>query len=354
MNVGAIGVPSMYNYCMLMSTPKSDATAVSETLDNDNDEALKEQEKKLTWISQSMEKAFQEQSSIVNRVGEIEEFSFDGLSEDRNLLGMTSYPVSSVKSNIVVAYEAEESTEENPIVQVTLNDPNGEEKTFDIYINEINPLSATDMEMFAFLSYQDSIGNNVEGAINSWAAYRTIQRENDWDSFENMDLTNGYEDFVEKEYNAYAIAADVYSWSKEIQHPDAKKQVMWSNQLLNTFDASEGIKLALKGNLNGEGNIIGTLRHSHGQFYFDLDALKNISMEQKPSFAKDVFDIEGMQKYVDDIVKSNEYKKKSLREVMLENEPGCTKAMYSFWDDPNKLYTFEEFIKEMDRRDGKN
>jgi len=354
MNVSTVGASPIYSYSVLMNTPKTSTEVLSETFGSVNDEALSDEEKKLSLIAQAMNKASQDQNSVASRTGEIENFSFEGLSEDRKFLGMTSYPVSKVESNIVVAYEAEESTEEDPIVQITMNDLDGEEKTFDIHINEVDPTSATDMEMFAFLSYQDSIGNKVEGAINSWTAYRTIQMENDWGSFENMNSSSGYEDFTEKKYNSYAIAADVYTWAKDIQHADAERQVMWCDQLLETYDASEGIKLALKGNLNGEGNIIGTLRHSHGQFYFDLDALKNISMEQKPSFAKDVFDIEGMQKYVDDIVKSNEYKKKSLREVMLENEPGCTKAMYSFWDDPNKLYTFEEFIKEMDRRDGKN
>ena len=235
-----------------------------------------------------------------------------------------------------------------------MNDLDGEEKTFDIHINEVDPTSATDMEMFAFLSYQDSIGNKVEGAINSWAAYRTIQMENDWGSFENMNSSSGYEDFTEKKYNSYAIAADVYTWAKDIQHADAERQVMWCDQLLETYDASEGIKLALKGNLNGEGNIVGTLRHSHGQFYFDLDALKNISMDKKPSFVKESFDLEGMKKYVDDLIKSNEYKTKTLRESMLEMNPGFKNATFTFWDDPNKHYTFEEMIKEDERRYGQN
>ena len=352
MNVSTVGASPIYSYSVLMNTPKTSTEVLSETFGSVNDEALSDEEKKLSLIAQAMNKALQDQNSVASRAGEIENFSFEGLSENRKFLGMTSYPVSKVESNIVVAYEAEESTEEDPIVQITMNDLDGEEKTFDIHINEVDPTSATDMEMFAFLSYQDSIGNKVEGAINSWAVYRTLQMENDWGSFENMNSSSGYEDFTEKKYNSYAIAADVYTWAKDIQHADAERQVMWCDQLLETYDASEGIKLALKGNLNGEGNIVGTLRHSHGQFYFDLDALKNISMDKKPSFAKDVFDVEGIHKYVDDIVKSNAYKQKTMRQNMLEMEPGAATATYTFWDDPKKHYNFEEFIKECVKRYG--
>lgn len=352
MNVSTVGASPIYSYSVLMNAPKTSTEVLSETFGSVNDEALLDEEKKLSLIAQAMDKALREHNGIAIRFGEIENFSFEGLSEDRKFLGMTSYPVSKVESNIVVAYEAEESTEEDPIVQITMNDLDGEEKTFDIHINEVDPTSATDMEMFAFLSYQDSISNKVEGAINSWTAYRTIQMENDWGSFENMNSSSGYEDFTEKKYDSYAIAADVYTWAKDIQHADAERQVMWCDQLLETYDASEGIKLALKGNLNGEGNIVGTLRHSHGQFYFDLDALKNISMDKKPSFVKESFDLEGMKKYVDDLIKSNEYKRKTLRQCMLEMEPDALTATQSFWDDPNTHYTFEEFIKEMERRYG--
>ena len=73
---------------------------------------------------------------------------------------------------------------------------------------------------------------------------------------------------------------------------------------------------------------------------------------EKKSFAKWVYNQEEMEKYVEDLIKSNEYKRKTLRQCMLEMEPDALTATQSFWDDPNTHYTFEEFIKEMERRYG--
>lgn len=72
----------------------------------------------------------------------------------------------------------------------------------------------------------------------------------------------------------------------------------------------------------------------------------------KPSFASKVYNQEEMEKNVEDLIKSNEYKRKTLRQCMLEMEPDALTATQSFWDDPNTHYTFEEFIKEMERRYG--
>lgn len=73
---------------------------------------------------------------------------------------------------------------------------------------------------------------------------------------------------------------------------------------------------------------------------------------EKKSFAKWVYNQEEMEKYVDDLIKSNEYKKKTLRQCMMEMEPGCINDTYTFPDDPNRHYTFEEMIKEMEKRYG--
>ena len=75
---------------------------------------------------------------------------------------------------------------------------------------------------------------------------------------------------------------------------------------------------------------------------------------EKKSFAKWVYNQEEMEKYVDDLIKSNEYKTKTLRESMLEMNPGFKNTTFTFWDEPNKHYTFEEMIKEDERRYGQN
>ncbi len=125
----------------------------------------------------------------------IEEVSSEGLSPERKFLGITSYAVGNLTSNVVCAYEALESTAEDPVVQISMME-DGEKKTYNIYINEIDPQNASDIEMFAFFSYHDSIGEKIGDAINSWSAYKLARYESNLDDFadefaDELELTSG-------------------------------------------------------------------------------------------------------------------------------------------------------------------
>ena len=61
---------------------------------------------------------------------------------------------------------------------------------------DVDPQNATDMEMFSYLTYQGHIGNKIPGAINNWAAYKTLQLENNWDAYQNMDYSMGEYNFM--------------------------------------------------------------------------------------------------------------------------------------------------------------
>ena len=88
---------------------------------------------------------------------------------------MTTFPVSSLVSHMVEAVIPPESTSEDPVVQVRFNGDDGKYHVYNIHVNDVNPNSASDMEMFAYLSYQDHIGNKTPGAFNNWAAYQIMK-----------------------------------------------------------------------------------------------------------------------------------------------------------------------------------
>lgn len=61
--------------------------------------------------------------------------------------------------SLVHASYAENSTAENPVVRVQISDENGRgEREYDIYINDIDPRNATQMEMFALCSHLEKQG----------------------------------------------------------------------------------------------------------------------------------------------------------------------------------------------------
>ncbi len=160
----------------------------------------------------------------------IEEVSSEGLSPERKFLGITSYAVGNLTSNVVCAYEALESTAEDPIVQISMME-DGEKKTYNIYINEIDPQNASDIEMFAFFSYHDSIGEKIGDAINSWSAYKLARYESDLDDFAD-EFADELDRFKNKKINAYAVIQDVYAKMSEINSPEAKKQANIYKELL--------------------------------------------------------------------------------------------------------------------------
>ncbi|MCX7749673.1 MAG: hypothetical protein N2645_22695 [Clostridia bacterium] len=77
---------------------------------------------------------------------------------------------------------AEDSTSQNPIIQVESN-YGGKTAIYKIPINDINPNNASRLEMFALCSYQDQQG---KGDNSKFGTYQTLK------SFEEMSLHNGY------------------------------------------------------------------------------------------------------------------------------------------------------------------
>lgn len=190
------------------------------------------EEQRIENISKAILKIENENESIISQYGAVEEISEDAVSKDRKVIGITTYPVSDLISNMVIAFEAPESTSEDPIVQLSMKESDGKTHTYNIHVNDVNPNNASEMEIFAYLTYQGHIGNKIPGAINNWAAYTALRYEDQLDTFGESQQLFGENYFTSSKSNASAMIERVYSWMKNINHPDAKKQAGWCEDLL--------------------------------------------------------------------------------------------------------------------------
>ena len=165
-------------------------------------------------------------------IASMNEVDISEVDSSRKGINITSIPVTSSSSALVGAYIPKESTESDPIIQVDYK-INGERKVYNIHINDVDPKDATDLEMFAYLSYQGSIGNKIPGAINNWDAFKILKREQN--NFTAIDPSQGELLFTKQKYNAQTIVDEVYSWMKKLNHTDAKVQATWCEFLLKMF-----------------------------------------------------------------------------------------------------------------------
>lgn len=92
----------------------------------------------------------------------------------------------------MTAKYAEDYSEEDPVIKVTVTKPNGREE-YRININEVNPRNASEIEMFALCNYADVKGIGTGGTFGSWQTlnyYRDNASHNGY-----FKLTNGTDSF---------------------------------------------------------------------------------------------------------------------------------------------------------------
>lgn len=63
---------------------------------------------------------------------------------------------------------------EDTLVRVKVAMGGGASKTYEVNINEVDPRSATAIEMFAYCQYRDACGEGVSGFFGSWNALKTM------------------------------------------------------------------------------------------------------------------------------------------------------------------------------------
>ena len=201
------------------------------------------EEQRIENISKATQQVEDEYEYAISKHEKIESVDIADVSNERKGIGLTSFPVSSMTSALVGAYIPKESTEQDPIIQVDYK-VNGERHVYNIHVNDVDPTNASDMEMFAYLTYQGYIGNKIPGAINNWSAYKTLRREDELDTYGEFQQLLGEKYFTSTKSNAIAMIERVYSWMKNINHSDAKVQAGWCEDLLTMLNhVNDNIKM---------------------------------------------------------------------------------------------------------------
>lgn len=80
-----------------------------------------------------------------------------------DVLGLTMLPYSDTMSYGMSAFYSKNSTVKDPVIRINCN-YGGENRYFDVHVNEVNPRNASQIEMFALACYQDDQGL-TDGAV---------------------------------------------------------------------------------------------------------------------------------------------------------------------------------------------
>ena len=173
------------------------------------------------------EKNFNVNSKAIEQVMDTNDTS------DRKVVGVTTFPVSENVKIGVIAYMPKESTSNDPIIQMEYTDTSGDRKIYNIHVNEVEPENASDLEMFAYLTYKGIAGEKIPNALNNYDAYSRI-KDCDGDYYHH-DYKNAEARFLNEKINAKELLNRVYSWISKIQHPDAQMTARWCEWLQNLF-----------------------------------------------------------------------------------------------------------------------
>lgn len=87
-------------------------------------------------------------------------------SNDR-ILGIGFLPGDNNMMYGMSAAYAENYSEDNPVIKVTVQKQNGKEE-YNINIHDVDPRNATEIEMFALCNYADAKGMGTGGTFGSW------------------------------------------------------------------------------------------------------------------------------------------------------------------------------------------
>lgn len=156
---------------------------------------------------------------------------------DRKIVGFTTFPLAEHVKAGVFAFLPSESSPEDPIIQIEYKGSDGEKKIIDVHVNDIDVESASDMEMFAYLTYQGLIGNKIPNALNNYDAYQRM-KFSDGDYYYH-DYQNGESRFLDEKINTSEMIQRVLSWMKNINHPDAQMHARMCEDLLAMLNPTE-------------------------------------------------------------------------------------------------------------------
>ena len=161
-------------YCAGFTKTENGKLTPNETTENPGfAEFVDYQEFHKAWMSQGAETAFSHTSNNVTGVTEpvyakqTGAVSIAETEDEGEFLGLTMVP----EEGQSVTYGmrtmlSDKSTPDNPIVQVVSN-LGGKKVIYNVEVNKVNPNNATQLEMFALLSYTDKMGITDGGTFGS-------------------------------------------------------------------------------------------------------------------------------------------------------------------------------------------
>ena len=132
-------------------------------------ETVDYQEYYKAWMSQGSARAIEYATgnADVNSMEQTGAVSIAEAEDDGEFLGLTMVPEEGQSVTYGMrAMLSEKSTPDNPIVQVVSN-LGGKKVIYNVEVNKVNPNNATQLEMFALLSYTDKMGITDGGTFGS-------------------------------------------------------------------------------------------------------------------------------------------------------------------------------------------
>ena len=140
-------------------------------------------------------------------------------------LALTAIPYNDSLSYGMLAFNSDRSTEEDPIIKISCN-YGGQQRYYDVHVNEVNPRNASAVEMFALCSYMDEKGMTDRGTFGSYAKLHAMGS--------NASMSNGFIDLDDS--SNYNVKVDWIKMLKEMANeylkvPETYAQSLAANKL---------------------------------------------------------------------------------------------------------------------------
>lgn len=149
------------------------------------------------------------------------------LDSDLEKIGLTSFEISGIESRLVEASYLKTSDEEDPVVQISYGLEN-DRKIYHVHVNEVDTKNASDMEMFALLSYKGFRGERVPDSINNYEAYKLMKIEAGYDS-----MSSGEREFIDGIVNVEELFKGIYDMLRNAQNAELKIHLRMYESLMH-------------------------------------------------------------------------------------------------------------------------
>lgn len=143
------------------------------------------------------EPRIQYEKSCNERVNEFYEDLTDAAEKSKshavgNALSLSMIPYSETMSYGMAAFHSDKSTVDDPIIKISCN-YGGEQRYYDVHVNEVNPHNASAIEMFAVCAYLDEQGVTDKGTFGSYNKIKAYgQNASDSGNFLDLQVSGNY------------------------------------------------------------------------------------------------------------------------------------------------------------------